>query len=88
MLFHRAFRLLQRQIALIELKMIQTPEDLPLFAQSLYGLFLCFPHSLSFCSHTKGLTFSVKKPSEEQNELLAKLDAHGMRPATASGSIR
>jgi hypothetical protein len=30
-------RLLQRQIALVELKMIQTPEDLPLFAQNLYG---------------------------------------------------
>jgi hypothetical protein len=35
-------RLLQRQIALIELKMIQTPEDLPLFAQNLYALFLLF----------------------------------------------
>jgi hypothetical protein len=31
------YRLCQRQIALIELGMIESPEDLPAFAQSLYG---------------------------------------------------
>ena len=39
-------RLLQRQIALVELKMIQTPEDLPLFAQNLYVLLSLSPPSL------------------------------------------
>jgi hypothetical protein len=73
-------RLLQRQIALIELGMIQTPEELPIFAQDLYGRSL---FSSSFNVHTlMGRYFSGKKSPEEQNELLAKLDAHGPRPAT------
>ncbi|KAF8258164.1 P-loop containing nucleoside triphosphate hydrolase protein [Lactarius quietus] len=46
----------QRQVALMELEMIQSPDDLPTFAQNF-----------------------VKKSLEEQNELLAKLDAHGTR---------
>jgi hypothetical protein len=41
-----------------------------------------------FFSHANGPIFSVKKTPEEQNELLAKLDAHGSRPASASGRTR
>jgi len=44
--------------------------------------------SLSFLSHANGPISSIKKTPEEQNELLAKLDAHGTRPATVSGRTR
>ncbi|KAH9031884.1 P-loop containing nucleoside triphosphate hydrolase protein [Lactarius pseudohatsudake] len=53
----------QRQVALIELGMIQSSDDLPTFAQSF-----------------------VKKTPEEQNELLAKLDAHGTRGRSSKSS--
>ncbi|KAH9012859.1 P-loop containing nucleoside triphosphate hydrolase protein [Lactarius deliciosus] len=53
----------QRQVALIELGMIQSSDDLPSFAQSF-----------------------VKKTPEEQNELLAKLDAHGTRGRSSKSS--
>jgi hypothetical protein len=66
-------------MALIEMRMIQTEEDLPAFAQSLYGCSLF----LGLYSHADGPISSVKKTAEEQTELLAKLDAHG---ASRTGS--
>ena len=57
--------------------MIQSPEDLPAFAQNLYALFIVFLHLLELLFTRLIACLSVKKTPEEQTELLAKLDAHG-----------
>ena len=60
-----------RQVALIDLGMIQTADDLPLFASDLY---VTWP--ISHNPRTD-LGYSAKKSQEEQQEILAMLDAHG-----------
>jgi hypothetical protein len=50
-------RLFQRQIALIELGMIQSAEDLPAFAQSLYG----FSISSSYFHNVNGSILAARK---------------------------
>ena len=62
-------------MALIELGMIQSSDDLPTFAQNLYAC----PALISAKAACSFPDYSVKKSPEEQNELLEKLDAHGTR---------
>jgi len=66
-------------MALIDLGMIQTPDDLPGFAQNLY---VCLVTSSSRSRANEPEIFSVKKTPEEQTKLLAELDAHGAPKTT------
>lgn len=93
MLFHRAKSRTRLQTPPAPDCSYRTQNDseagrLAFICSELVGAVPLFPALLSFCSHAYGLIFSVKKTLEEQNELLAKLDAHGTRPATASGKTR
>lgn len=73
----RFFRLMSRSRALVDLGMMASPDDIHAFAQDLYVASYTSDASEYNCVDTFGC--SIRKTTDEQNEMLAKLDRHARK---------
>lgn len=66
---------MSRSRALVELGMMASADDIHAFAQDLYVVF--HASTLTVCAYMVGC--SIRKTTDEQNDILAKLDRHARK---------